>query len=486
METDWQGLKSGSDILGAAEGAGAALTVEAAERIGYSFALWLAEREGKPADQLAISVGRDARPSGAQLASAFIHGLTAADADVIDCGLCAAPAALWLAADGSGAADGAAMVTAGQHPSNLNGLKLLARSGGPTGDDLTAILECAGRTEPPVRLVTRADAMAEYQARLTDMVARRMGTADRPLDGAAVAIEAEGVGSFFADLLAGLGARVASPNDLGAPSLADAVPAMGADLGVRLGGDCARAALLDEKGAPLSGNRLIALVSAMLLAERPGLTIVTDSVTSSGLSRFIAEWGGVHYRYKRGYMNVIDEARRLVDEGIDCALAMETGGHAAFRDNAFLDDGVYLAATLLCEALARRRRGERLLSLLDGLREPVERAELRLPLTAPDAKGAAQSVIESVLSHTLDNAAWHLANDNREGVRISFDLDGGVDNGWFMIRLSLSGAVMPLTAESDVPGGVRQMLGQLQGVLADCEGLDQSALCEYLAADPAI
>ncbi|MEZ4627860.1 MAG: hypothetical protein R2912_07175 [Eubacteriales bacterium] len=45
----------------------------------------------------------------------------------------------------------------------------------------------------------------------------------------------------------------------------------------------------------------------MLLEEHPGTTIVTDSITSSGLAAFIAEKGGVHHRFKRGYKNVIDE-----------------------------------------------------------------------------------------------------------------------------------------------------------------------------------
>ena len=35
-----------------------------AERLGYAFALWLAEREGTTSDKLTFAVGRDARPHG--------------------------------------------------------------------------------------------------------------------------------------------------------------------------------------------------------------------------------------------------------------------------------------------------------------------------------------------------------------------------------------------------------------------------------------
>ena len=43
-------------------------------------------------------------------------------------------------------------------------------------------------------------------------------------------------------------------------------------------------------------NRFIALMSAITLREHPGSTIVTDSVTSNGLTDFITKLGGKHLR----------------------------------------------------------------------------------------------------------------------------------------------------------------------------------------------
>ena len=136
---------------------------------------------------------------------------------------------------------------------------------------------------------------------------------------------------------------------------------------------------MDQNGKAINRNRLIALISAILLEESPGATIVTDSVTSSGLTRFITEWGGVHYRYKRGHQQLIEEAVRLNDEGIDCPLAIETSGHAAFRENYFLDDGVYLVTRLLCEAMDRKREGLTLASLIDELAELLN-ANVKAPV----------------------------------------------------------------------------------------------------------
>ena len=173
-----------------------------------------------------------------------------------------------------------------------------------------------------------------------------------------------------------------------------------ADLGVLLDTDCDRATLVDHAGKVLSGNRLIALIAAILLDKDPGATIVTDSVTSSGLSRFISEWGGVHYRFRRGSRNVIEEAKRLNDEGIDCPLAIETSGHTAFRDNKFLDDGLYMATWLICEAYDLKRCGKTLSGLIDDLAEPVESTEIRLRIQDEEPLPVARSVIETVLSHT--------------------------------------------------------------------------------------
>ena len=216
-------------------------------------------------------------------------------------------------------------------------------------------------------------------------------------------------------------------NEQAMAAISQAVVSVEADLGVIFDADCDRAAIVDAAGREINRNRLIALISAILLDKEPGATIVTDSVTSSGLSQFIREWGGEHYRYKRGYRNVIDEAVRLNAAGIDCPLAIETSGHAALRENHFLDDGMYLVTVLIVKSHpAPKQEGKsELSSLLDGLREPVESMEIRLNVTAPDfRRRRLAQIIERVMDHASSHEGWHIAPDNREGVRISFDIDG--------------------------------------------------------------
>ena len=44
-----------------------------------------------------------------------------------------------------------------------------------------------------------------------------------------------------------------------------------------------------------------------------------------------------------------------------------------------------------------------------------------------------------------------------------------MDNAWFLLRMSVHDPVMPLNAESDVPGGVKTMLGELYALLKEGE-----------------
>lgn len=498
MRSDWLKLKSGSDIRGEAiehDGISVQMTDELAETVSYVFAQFLAGKLGKTPAELTIAVGRDSRLSGPRLAAAAMRGLTNADCDVLDCGLCTTPAMFMTTVNPETHCDGAIMVTASHLPWTRNGLKFVTRQGGLTGVEIEQILKQAQQTHVTPRLVKQIDFLSLYSEQLKAMVRKGLDTdVALPLLGLHVVVDAgNGAGGFYEKLLRELGADTEGsqflepdgrfPNHIPNPevpeamdSLSHAVIEAGADMGVIFDADCDRAAIVDATGKEINRNRLIALIAVILLQEHPGATFVTDSVTSSGLKAFINEWGGVHYRFKRGYRNVIDEAIRLNEEGIDCPLAIETSGHAALRENYFLDDGMYLVTRLVIEAMKLKREGQTLGSLIADLREPVESTEIRLKILADDFKTAGQEVIDAVLAHTLDDHRWHLAPDNREGVRISFDLGDGVDNAWFLLRLSLHDPVLPLNAESDVPGGVKTMLTQLYEVIRDCDSVDLTPL----------
>ncbi len=501
--TDYQSLKSGTDIRGDALGEKAVLTNEVALCIGGAFITWLSERTGKRPGALTVAIGRDSRLTGPALLAACAEGMARTGAQVWDYGMCTTPAMYMSLLTEGFKADASIMVTASHHPYYRNGLKFFLPEGGVSATDISMILSIAANTAPvdgPHPAVQKRDFLPVYKQQLMDRMRRGLDTdVACPLLGLHVVVDAgNGAGGFYEEMLREMGAwtegsqflepdghfpnHIPNPeNEQAMAAISQAVVRVGADLGVIFDADCDRAAIVDAAGREINRNRLIALISAILLDKEPGATIVTDSVTSSGLAQFITEWGGVHYRYKRGYRNVIDEAVRLNAAGIDCPLAIETSGHAALRENHFLDDGMYLVTVLIVEAMRLKQEGKELSSLLDGLREPVESVELRLNITAPDFREAGRTVIERVMDHASYETDWHIAPDNREGVRINFDLDDGLQNGWFLLRLSVHDPVLPLNVESDVPGGVRTMLSKLLSVLDGIEDIDISPIRAYLS-----
>lgn len=496
---DWMKLKSGSDVRGTAMGENALLTPHVAQCLGMAFARYVAEKNDKPISQITIALGRDSRITGPELLRAAAEGVSRAGANAVDFGMCTTPAMYMAILTPGFQPDASIMITASHHPSDKNGLKFFLPEGGVDGKTIATLLEMACELQPEGMpfsgTITQKAFLPTYAEQLAKRIRDGLETdMAKPLLGLHVVVDAgNGAGGFYAELLESLGAWIEGsqflepdgtfPNHIPNPenpeamaSICAAVKKAGADLGVIFDTDCDRAAIVDADGREINRNRLIALISAILLDEKPGQTIVTDSVTSSGLKNFINAWGGEHYRYKRGYRNVIDEAIRLNAEGIECPLAIETSGHAAMKENYFLDDGMYLVTVLIVRAMRLKQEGQTLGSLIADLQEPVESKEIRLTITDPDFQEAGRNAISQVLDYANAAEHWHIAPDNREGVRISFDLEGGIDNGWFLLRLSVHDPVLPLNCESDVPGGVKMMLSSLLDVLRGVPGIDIAPL----------
>lgn len=484
-------LVSGSDLRGVAVDIGDGVTFdgETARSAAHQFATFLSRELGK--DSLTIAVGHDPRLSHQALMQGALEGLGAFGAKVVDCGLSTTPAMFMTTVDL--ACDGAIMITASHLPFERNGMKFITRKGGLESEQVKALALAMCDVEPVAPQVQSVEYLAQYASGLVEFIRRETGQ-ERPLTGKRIVVDAgNGSGGFFErDVLLPLGAdttgsqyldangffpnHVPNPEDASAmQSVCSAVISSGADMGIIFDADCDRAAVVDEAGLPINRNRLIAMLSAIYLEKHPGCTIVTDSVTSAGLTRFIEKLGGKHMRYRRGYKNIISEAMRQNEQGVDCPMGIETSGHCAFKENYFLDDGAYMAARLLVELA---KRGE-LTCLIADLEEPAQQAEVRLQLTREDFHSDGLSIIRRVKGAIGTRDDWS-ANTDYEGVKATVKLDGG--EGFILVRLSLHDPVMPINIESDVPGTVSVMAAQLLEVLKGAVGVDVSPL-EKLSHD---
>ncbi len=499
-------LQNGSDIRGVAlegvPGETVNLTPDISGRIALAFARWLSERTGRPVAGLKISLGRDPRLSGEALAGGIAAGLLAGGVEVWDYGLASTPAMFMSTLlDGM---DGAIMITASHLPYNRNGMKFFSRDGGLEKSDIRIILEQAQETVLPGEggggEVRRKDFLKVYAAYLADQIRRRADDPedpDRPLRGTRILVDAgNGSGGFYAGgVLETLGADTRGslfldpdgrfPNHAPNPedgealkALSAAVREQGADLGIIFDTDVDRAALIGRDGSPINRNALIALVADVVLEQYPGTWIVTDSITSEGLTEFIEQHGGHHHRFKRGYRNVINEAIWLNETGKECHLAIETSGHAAMKENYWLDDGAYLVSFLLTKMARLRREGKHLEELIASLKHPLESQELRIKILTEDFKTYGQQVLDDLQAFVQQEEGWSLTEPNYEGVRVRCDAARG--DGWLLLRLSLHDPVLPLNAESNSPGGVKKMIEKLNLFLSRYDELDRSKVEKYL------
>ena len=498
LDNFYKNFKSGTDIRGVAsegvEGQNVNLTDDVVKKMAFGFVLWLEKVADKKASEMTISVGRDSRISGERIANDVIDSFKKAGVKVIYTNLSSTPSMFMTTVDLG--CDGAVQITASHHPFNRNGLKFFTPNGGLEASDIEEILQYAQDDKKPEitdnGTVEEMDYMSRYSNHLCDIIKKGVNAEDydHPLKGFKIVVDAgNGVGGFYADkVLKVLGAdtegsvyldpdgmfpnHIPNPEDKTAmESISKAVLDSKADLGVIFDTDVDRGGAVDSFGKEINRNRLVALASAIALEGTDGGTIVTDSVTSSGLKDFIENHlGGKHYRYRRGYKNVIDKGIELNSNGEFCPLAIETSGHAAMKENYFLDDGAYLCTKIIIKMAQLAKENKTIDMMLKDLKEPAESKEIRFKITEEDFRACGEKIIADLEKYAENEPNWIVADDNREGIRVSFDKENG--DGWFLLRLSVHDPIMPLNIESDSVGGVEKIYNQFYKFLKTTKGLE--------------
>ena len=387
-------LGNGSDIRGIAVGDGMNLTPLKVFFISVAFVyickrskqreeekgkLNLPDNDQKIDESLRLCVGLDPRLSGPELCAAAIAGMRYAGCDEVLDGTLATTPAVFMATQLLGVFGGI-MLTASHLPPDRNGMKFFTKRGGLTKEDIETILSMAasfhektesqdlgnamnllsdwlGRKES--KAIDKGCIMPAYSNHLRQCILSAVNESASvpssedeklPLKGMHIVVDAgNGSGGFFVDqVLTPLGATidgsqlldpdgtfpVHSPNPENAEAMqsaAKAVLSAGADIGIVFDTDVDRCAVVSKDGVAINRNRLIAIITEIILQQHPGTTIVTDSVTSDGLASFIASKGGKHVRYMRGYKNVINKGIQLNNEGEECHVMIETSGHGALK-----------------------------------------------------------------------------------------------------------------------------------------------------------
>ena len=483
-------LQNGTDIRGVAykddrSDLEITLTREDVKTLVRGFATWIIDKDKK--GKIRISIGTDSRLTGPDFRQACIEALTEIGVDVVDCGMATTPAMFMSTIIDGYKCDGAIMFTASHMPYVYNGLKMFTSQGCLEKTDIKDIIDIclAGNfaEDKSKGQIIEKNLIEDYAQILVDKIRAGVNSPEnyeRPLEGMKIVVDAgNGAGGFFADkVLARLGADTGGsqflnpdgmfPNHIPNPENKEAMASIcqatldnKGDLGIIFDTDVDRAAIVGSDGRPINKNALIALISTIILEEHPGTTIVTDSVTSNGLAKFIKARGGIHHRFKRGYKNVINEAIRLNEEGQESHLAIETSGHAAIKENYFLDDGAYLISKILVKAAQLYRESQDIGKLIGDLDEALEDKEVRLKIEDKDFRAYANNIIDSLSEKVKTIDGWTQVSENYEGIRV----DCRDEKGWFLMRSSLHEPLLVINFESDIQGGCDMIYERISALI---------------------
>ncbi len=320
------------------------LTAELVEQLGKASALW--SGRGR------VFVGRDTRASGEELEEAFARGVASAGGSAVLAGVIPTPAAALLRLDLG------VIVTASHNPPEYNGVKFFDHDGrklsDPAEEEIEALLDApAPGGGEIVHVGVAVDSYLEH-------VLERFSS---DLGGLRIAVDCAN-GSYahiapraFAELGAHVEAIGNEPDgnninvgcgatDLSA--LQRVVTAGDFDLGIAFDGDGDRMLAVDENGAALDGDQIVAILA---LALEVDLVAVT-TMTNLGFHRLMEEHGVRVITTDVGDRYVLDALYR--EGGI---LGGEQSGHIILLRDHVTGDGL-ASALQLCGALGGRRLSE--------------------------------------------------------------------------------------------------------------------------------
>ncbi|MEK6851151.1 MAG: phosphoglucosamine mutase, partial [Candidatus Thermoplasmatota archaeon] len=328
------------------------LTPDLAVRVGRAVAtLW---------GRALVAVARDTRSSGPMVREAVVSGLLASGARVLDLGVLPSPALQYYVKERRLA--GGVIVTASHNPPEWNGIKVVDALG----------MEIARETEERIEETVAAGTFASPGWRDIGDVATATDGVDLYMRGIAARVERAPVarrrphvvvdpGNGAACLttpylLRELGCRVTTMNaqpdgafpgrnpEPTAENLSDLramVPALGADLGIAHDGDADRAAVVDERGEFVHGDRLLALLAGEVVRRTPGL--VVTPVSSSSCVEDVVRAAGGRVEYTKVGAPLV--ARAIYGKG--GVFGGEENGGMIFPEHLFARDGGMTAAKVV-------------------------------------------------------------------------------------------------------------------------------------------
>ncbi|RKN78305.1 phosphoglucosamine mutase [Paenibacillus ginsengarvi] len=388
------------------------LTAELAYRIGRCGGYVLTQHAS---EKPVVLIGRDTRVSGAMLEAALVAGLLSIGADVVRLGVISTPGVAYLTKT-SGAHAGV-MISASHNPVEDNGIKFFGSDGFKLFDETE--LEIEQLLDAPVDELPRPIGGDLGTARDDEQAKFRYAeflktTVTRSFQGLRIVLDcAHGAAyelapTIFRELGADVHVIGAEPNgrnindNCGSThpeKLKEEVVRLGADLGLSFDGDADRLIAVDESGAEVDGDYILAICGDAL--KRAGKlnrdTIVTTVMANLGFFKGVEKMGMNALQTAVGDRYVMEEMRK---GGFN--LGGEQSGHVIFLDYSTTGDGI-LSALQLVNTVADSGKK---LSELTGIMQKYPQVLVNVRVadkTKLKGNAAIESIIQDVESRFAGN-----------------------------------------------------------------------------------
>ncbi|MBU4299474.1 phosphomannomutase/phosphoglucomutase [Patescibacteria group bacterium] len=195
-----------------------------------------------------------------------------------------------------------------------------------------------------------------------------------------------------------------------------------ANLGVAFDGDGDRIIFLDERGEVIPGDLITALLSKIILKEKPGKKILYDVRSSNVVGETIKDSGGTPIVSRIGHTFIKEKMREK-----DIFFAGEFSGHYYLKEQHFCEAPIFVLLKIL-EIISST--GKNLSELILPFKKYFHSGEINF-------KVGGNKILEIMEKRYKNGKINHL-----DGVRIDFK------NWWFLVRASQTEPVLRLVIEA--------------------------------------
>ncbi len=427
------------------------ITEELFYNIGKGYYIWLSEQKNKK--DLKISVCMDARLHSPSLKNALIKGLLDSGVRHIeDYGI--APTPIGYYSEICHNLDGAMIITASHNPKEYNGLKMTCNN--RTLNELQ-IKEVKDITFKNWTNLPDCNNLADFSTSIIpeyiDDMSKRFGNIG---DGIKVVVDSANAtgGIVGPELYRKIGCKVIElfsepdgtfPNHHPNPSqlstlktLSKTVIENGADFGIAYDGDSDRIGIVDSKGKPLTGDKLLLIYAMDIINQKP--TVVSEVKCSQVLFDTINNNGGNAVMCKTGHGYIKDKMRET-----NALLGGEMSGHTFFKDRYYgFDDAIYAGCRMI-EIVSKNKKQNSDFKL-ENLLEPFNKVYTSDEVRFPCPNNLKKTVLEKFKSEVEQNPEMFGSPIKEivtlDGMRIVFE------GGFALIRQSNTEPVFTLRFEA--------------------------------------